>query len=454
MLQEREDSISQDIVSFLQEEASHGLPHAQETVRLTQEILSEPEYRGRLPEHTSAVLSHAALLHDIGYGSYEPWWSGMQEEHPAASCLRAHAILKYTDFYQQHPELLGSVLWLIYNHDNTNYTFPAYWRLEEQYLSRRAPTYSIPRLLPGTYRSLPGSIADLIGRENAPQVVRFTDLHIDLLQILQEADSRLGDAPRTLAFCQKRGIPTFVNEGGVLGVGPLWWQMSAAVNIILALNRSLLDAYTVSGQEIARKIYHDGMRFIQELYDQALADPSMCKPESGMSMIGALSDCDIDQIFSRQRNNRWNNQGVDQASLSLCMGLETTLGEIIRESGKPYQYIASRIASLNDLSNTDGKENVMYEPDVDVLMRLRGEILRRYGMDIFSQLVGSTHVEVFKRDWVLGDEMLRYLIRPPVVNIANIGAIGRPPYELLFGTKWLTAVKEVGLEKTRVLFVH
>lgn len=348
MTVEQNDQISQVIFNHLRVEASHGLDHAQETARLTGIILQEPEYREKLPWYAAIVLNHAGMLHDIGYTSHEPWWSGTQEEHPAASSIRAHAILKDTHFYQQNPELLGLVMWLIYNHDNTNYTFPAYWRLEESYLYRSAPNYSIPRLLPGAYRSLPDGLVDLIGPENAPHLTDgFLDPQIDLLQVLQEADSRLGDAKRTLAFCQKRGIPTFVNEGGLLGVGSLWWQNSASANIILALHRALLDAHTVSGQEKARTIYHDGMQFIEELYHRETADSNVFKPEKGMNMIGTLRDIDINEIFSRERKHRWDNRRVKQTSISLFMDHRETLRNMEAAYGKQYAHIASRIAPVD-----------------------------------------------------------------------------------------------------------
>lgn len=86
-------------------------------------------------------------------------------------------------------------------------------------------------------------------------------------------------------------------------------------------------------------------------------------------------------------------------------------------------------------------------------MWLRREILRRYAMDIFIQLVGSAVVEVYTWDPVFGTELHNYTVCPPIIDTSFLHGIGHRPYRLLNGDNWITAVQRVGLEKTRALFV-
>ncbi len=443
------------IMEYLQTEASHGLTHATETANLTFHIAQEPEYSGHITTDELKMLRHAGFLHDIGYKDARPYWSGTQEEHPTESALNALNILKDMAFYREKPERLGQVLWLIYNHDNTNYTFPAFWLFEQPFLGRSAPHIAVPRSLPGTTRSLPPIFEKVLGENYVPNVRTLDNHLIDLLQVLQEADSRLGDAERTLAFCDTRSVPRFSNEGGVKGIGPLWWQGSAAANIILALNRALLDAHTRSGQTVARKIYGEGFAFVRELYDEQLENPSFCKPESGVQTIAQLRPDDLSLIFNRSRRVRWANGLTDTTYIAFAQDLHGTLYELQERFRKKYSLIATRIVPLEDIQSNDNNRPQAIERDgLSALRSVREDIIKSYAFDPFTQIGGSLRVNVHEHDPVLHDEIHPYHLIQPTVLLNHLSNIGHPPYTLLFGEEWVKDAREVGLGQVRVIFVQ
>lgn len=442
------------ILTYLQNEASHGLSHSLETADLTFSIGQSPEYSGRMSDDDLIVLRHAGLLHDIGYGENKPYWSGMQEEHPSESARIAVNVLENLSFYKSHPEKLGQVAWLIYNHDNTNYTFPAYWLFEQEFLSRKAPNTATPRLIPGTTRDLPTPFQKKLG-ENCPQVSNINDHLIDLLQIIQEADSRLGSAQRTLDFCDKRRVPRFSNEGGVDGVGPLWWQGSATANIILALNRALLDAHTESGKLVAIKIYEDGFKFVRDIYEQNMDNSSKIKLERRLEPIGQLANSDIEKIFKRPRRERWVNYGTEQTHIESATNLCGTLLDLQEQFQKNLVTAASRIVPIdyiNEASNTITSE---YEKKkMFSYLQVRDQVIKNYGVDVLTQLVGTTKVQVRDHDPVLHDEIYAYSLQQPVIFVKNMGDISHPPYSLQTGDDLVNKARTAGLDKLRVTFVQ
>lgn len=442
------------IVQFIQTEASHGLEHAKQTAELTGAIAREPEYAGKIIPDERIMLQHAGLLHDVGYRDPKAYWTGTQEEHPFESALAALDVLKNIEFYRDRPERLGQVLWLTYNHDNTDYTFPAFWLFEQQYLARKAPSIAIPRLLPGTTRSLPVLFEKALGKANVPGAVAIDDHLIDLLQILQEADSRLGDAQRTLAFCDKRGVPRFANDGGVIGVGSLWWQGSAAANIILALNRALLDAHTKFGQQIAQKIYEDGFTFVRRLYDEKLSDPSYIRPEPGTETIAQLRPEDVTSIFRRTRRERWDNYGTHQVYIEYVRSLIGVGRDLQDRFGRHLYTIASRIVPMEQIQYDASQRHNEQSRESFTLKQVRDEVVKKYAMDPFTQLVGSMSIIVYEHDPVLHDEVTPYSLIPPVVCVDRLDAIGKPLYQLLIGADWVESARVAGLNETRVIFVQ
>ncbi|NMB56488.1 HD domain-containing protein [Candidatus Beckwithbacteria bacterium] len=446
-----------EILQHLQTENSHGIPHAQETADLTFAIAQEPEYAKRTNTDDLIVLREAGLLHDLGYTANKyGYWSGTQEEHPIESAAMALAILKNLEYYKDHPEKLGQVLWLIYNHDNTNYIFPAFWLFEQKYLERTAPGTAIPRLLPGRIRTLPDYFKNAIGEANTPNVTKIDDPLLNLLKILQEADSRLGSAERTLAYCDKRGVPRFGNEGGVMGIGDLWWQGSAAANIILALNRALLDAHTRSGQEIAKQIYRQGFTFVEQLYKkEAMANPSILRLESGFLPFAQLKDEDIELIFQRGDRERWANTATDQTYFQLVRNLGNTKEVLQEKFQKHISRLTSRLIPLSSINpNGSNLDNDYQRQKLLSLQEIRKEIIKAYALDIFTQLPGMAEVSVFEYDLVLGNQNHSYILEPPIISIHDLRGSNHPPYNLLSGHNWVYQARKAGLEHVRVLFAQ
>jgi hypothetical protein len=443
------------ILQYIQNsEAAHGLDHALKTADLAFEIAQEPEYSGKISIDDLVVLRDTALLHDIGYGSIKPHWSGTQEEHSTESALIALDVLRGLKFYQENPERLGQVAWLIYNHDNTNYTFPAFWLFEQTQLARSAPNVAIPRMLPGAIRNFPNLLNSKLSQNNLPHVNRIDDHLIDLLQIIQEADSRLGDAKRTLDFCDKRKVPRFSNEGGVIGVGPLWWQESAAANIILAVNRALLDAHTKNGKRTAEKIYHEGIAYIQKLYDSEMNNPSINRLESGLKSISKLHPDDIKKIFHRSRSECWENSGTSQTYFEFTRNLPGAKYDIQLNQKQNIYGIASRLVPISQIQISPTQTSDEFQnTQLFGLSDIRDEIIRHYALDIFTQLVGTANVEIFDPDPVLGDEIYPYHLQPPVIPIPDFSYIGHPPYPILSGSNWVSEAKKFGLEFMRVIFI-
>ena len=107
---------------YLSAEKAHGLQHVKDVERLCLEISKEPEYANCSIDNE--VLSTAALLHDSGYSQKKDSWSQDQREHVQEGMRVAQEILSEIPAFSENPQKIEQVLYLILNHDNTNYLFP------------------------------------------------------------------------------------------------------------------------------------------------------------------------------------------------------------------------------------------------------------------------------------------------------------------------------------------
>lgn len=427
-----------------QETAGHGLDHA--LAASDQGILialTSPEY-SHLTAEQITLVHDALILHDTGYGRVPIDATGTQMEHPGYSSIIAYQVLKDLPFYKEHPERLGQVLWLIYNHDNTNYSFPDYWYLESRNLNRRPPNISIPRLLPGALRPLPAYFDNesRLGKNNVPKDIEIDHFLVDLIQIVQEADGILSDGKRTLAFCDSRNIPRFVNEGGRSGIGDQWWQGSSAANIVLAVNRLVLDTHTESGRNYALEKYYEAFDLIRDIFKEHQTKGFLGSLDE---MLAALRPDDIQTILCRNRKERWHVNLPKDTKIVLARNLIGTLRLINMINQIKFQTIASRLVTLDELRETK-KSNEEGITEIEQVLELRQKLINNYALDIMTQLIGSLEVESRESDIVLGDEITSQLLIPPVVY-------GNQTKELkiLSGGSWIEAAKELNLERVRII---
>jgi len=239
-----------------------------------------------------------------------------------------------------------------------------------------------------------------------------------------------------LGFCDKRGRSKIHNEGGVIGVGPLWWQESAAANIILALNRALLDAHTKTGQGIGKKIYEEGFAFIQSLYDEEMVNSSKIKLEPGFLPMHNYKKEILNRFFNVVAESAGKIMVQNKHILKLPKNLWGTKYDIEENLGRNIYQIGTRLVPFSSLStDRSGTPSKNVNRKLFNLLQVRDEVIKRYAMDIFTQLIGSARVLVYEHDPVLHDNIYPYLLRPPIIELSHFDQIGRYQHKVQIATE-------------------
>ncbi|HEX6798318.1 MAG TPA: HD domain-containing protein [Ktedonobacterales bacterium] len=262
--------------AYTQPDAFHGPQHAEEVLRLAEEIARRMP--GELRPAECLIVSAAALLHDVGYTAYQPDWAPNRSEHVAASIAFAQRQLTEIAPFAAHPPLIAAVSFLIGYHDDTSYKFPSFvW-------DGRVGSIDL-----GWYAA---QLAAFEVSLSAPQRERLRLL----LAILREADALTAageaGAARSFQYAIHRGLPIFA-RGNPLNA---WcWEESAAGNTRLAAKRALIDAFTPEGRRTAWESYRateaylrgicteHGMPYVPETIVAVGADdPSAISAAAGM----------------------------------------------------------------------------------------------------------------------------------------------------------------------------
>lgn len=222
--------------AYTQHDAFHGPQHAEEVLRLAEDIARR--IPGGLRPVERLIVSAAALLHDVGYTAYQPDWAPNRSEHVAASIAFAQRQVAEIAPFAEHPRLISAVTSLIAYHDDTSYKFPSFvW-------DGRVGSIDL-----GPYA------APLAAFESSLAPVQRQRLRL-LLAILREADALTAageaGAARSFQYAIHRGLQTFA-RGNPLNA---WcWEESAAGNTRLAAKRALIDAFTSEGRRAAWESY-------------------------------------------------------------------------------------------------------------------------------------------------------------------------------------------------------
>ncbi len=235
--------------AFVSADPYHGVAHALGVEATVVALCAEPDVT--LTADERFVVRAAALLHDVGYASYEPSWSQDRREHIAAGLTFAARALPELSLFAHQPEWIDQVLYLIAHHDDTNYAYPSL--------------------------TLDGRAAPVALGKEGERVVAYHDSVPNaarkrlalLLGLLREADAHAATntsgARRTFDYSVGRGLPVFASASPLNA----WcWEESAIGNTRVAAKRMLIDAVTARGRAQAGNDYAAVEAFVAEVCAQ------------------------------------------------------------------------------------------------------------------------------------------------------------------------------------------
>lgn len=403
-------------LAFPINDRAHGIEHAIDVEQTALEISREPEFTHLKVDYTA--LSAAALLHDIGRAKRDSTWSPDEFEHVAEGAKVAREFLSNLHPFSHNPVLIEKVCYLIFHHDDTNYSFP-----------------TMPRC---------GHPAKALLREQEPEwklIIPGQALELEtLLKILREADARAGTgsmgAKRTLDFSsEERGIRLFADDDG----NPLnaWmWQESAIGNVRLAMKRALLDAFTEAGKKYAWTAYLDGEKEVEAVCESKGGN---YEPELALQ-TEALRMCfekDTDQPIDITRVSTWHEL------------LEELRGIRLRGDPKLFPYAEAEIKSqLIDVESVSPLSLYILSNKLRSQNNLRDALLARYGLDILD-MAGILEFKFGQED-----EPIR--LAPPIIEVYNETASENrgKVWALVDGTHRLALARKKGIRYVRAIVIR
>jgi len=419
------------ILNIFPPKDAHGREHANQTADLALKISCLPEYKNRIINRDRDLIEASSLVHDLGYLRREPFWSTVQWEHPYG------ALNKVDEMFSQFNEVERAMIKLVVlNHDITNHSFPAIMGKAEIDRFGYPEIFGVPSRTPGILADWPGITNDIW--EQIPQEKFYA-----ILQIIQEADGRLGDFQRTFDFSVGRRISIAANDGEMEGVGMPMWQHSALANVILAAKRCLLDAYTEEGKEYAWRMFQEAKEFVTR--------------QIGPDNVGEiLRKEDVENIIWKEDRNHFGrrfNENVKISQAFTLQGAFYVLSGLIPEID--LQKLKSRLIPLQEFVNRE-KGGIVDRPKLDrvtansqklkVLKEVRENLIRNYGFDILTETDGVLRVtataDLFNQMSSTGE----YTLIPPIID--KYFTIFNPESKV-----WIDLAKQLGISKIRVLMI-
>lgn len=381
-------------------EKTHGLDHALGVEELCLKICQEPEY-----SHLSIdkdALSAAALLHDAGYSQKKENWSVDQREHVQEGMKIAQNLLGKIPIFSDDNYKMAQVLWLISNHDNTNYLFPIKGREGKPAISQRAVWESESGMSDSKEASA-------------------------MLSILKEADGRLATdtkgAERTLRFNLGQGLPLFA-RGDPLRA---WmWGESAIGSVRLAVKRAILDAKTAKGKEIVWEGYLKAEELVK---NECERNGISYHPEPGVEGFRNLNGKEVSGYLEITRVHPWEE-------------LEGILRRVeLKGDPSLFPYAGARIeTSLLRTEEVSPLSLYALSGQVELHKKLRELFLANYALELLDL---SGIIEFRTED---GD----HLISPSLVEISKPD--GNKAL-LVDGINRFSLAKELGIPKVRSIVV-
>jgi len=423
------------INSFYVEGGAHGQEHAEEVVALVDEIAQEPEYTGKLSLEALLITKVAAAFHDAGYEGRMEYWSGTQWEHPIESARIMYKYLQEKHPGEITPGQLATIAMLILNHDEAGHRMPAYHRFELELYGMKPGIATSPRFGPGMIatppRPFPGIGYEMFKELDFAEEIEKYPFQI-MLQILREADGRLGSAERTMKFSLSRGVPAVSKDGDRPGVGLHAWQYTSIANVQLAARRAALDAYTQTGRDKAWEIIEAANQFcLRVLAENGLSD--------AQSNFCPVERADLEKHL-------WQENGRNQCYLGTWItqaipitGLSAVLENPFTAPRADYEY-SSLIVQIDQIK-TEKKESKQV---VAMLEELRRRLLANYAFDFLTELPGMARV---MSDFS-GHE-IEYSLVPPIVVFDQ--EEGKYKVEDVMGGNWIALAKKLGKTHIRVL---
>jgi hypothetical protein len=337
---------------------------------------------------------------------------------------------------------------LVFNHDNTNYIFPAWEILESSHRAFLIPPYGRPELQPALINPLSGIP---LGDQSE---LLYSDRFRNMLSILHEADARLGDARRTLKFAESRHIPLASMHNNVVEIGMPMWQYSGCASALLAAQRSLLDAQTPEGQEIAWNLFKDTRQIINETIQEEVAKirermPWVISLEDNVGEL--LREDDIRKlIFSKSPLER-RRSSYPLVMLREAYPLESI--EEVLECG--IRDNANVLSVLIDTSKLRVDETVP-EQKIRARFLIRDAIITDFAMDILSSIPGALRLSLNYGDFMQAESNSPFTFCPPRIHIPSVlfsqNMLDHPSYVVTQGAEWVVLAQEIGLHKIRVIF--
>lgn len=399
--------------AFLLNDNTHGIKHAIEVEHLALGILKQS---GITSNHRDClVVSAAALLHDVGRAKRDSSWSSDEVEHISVGVKLAADFLSTLPPFKQDPLLIEEVCYLIFHHDDTNYSFPIMTRGGE-------PTISLLRIEEPLWK--------LINLEIKSELETP-------LRALREADgcagTGYGGAKRTLQYSLKRDIKPFA-LGNALNA---WmWEESAVGNTRLAMKRAMLDASTLIGKRFARQGYLQGEKLIEDLCKK-----NGVKYQSELVLQAAefnvFPPYESQTSIELTRARTWDE---------LVMALKNVK---LRGDASLYPYAAAKIeCSLVDIDHIYPLSRYVLSGKLKHQDNLRNALIARYGLDIFD-LGGMVEYNVGSKD-----DTTRLV--PPIVEVYDetTGKIQGEIWALVDGTHRVELARRKGIKQIRAIVIR
>ncbi len=394
--------------AFTAPDAYHGVAHALGVEATVAALCAEPDVA--LTADERFVVRAAALLHDIGYASYQPGWSQDRREHIAAGLTFAARALPELPIFAHQPGWIDQALYLIAHHDDTNYAYPS------MTLDGRAAPVALGEQgerVAAYHESLPNAARKRLAL---------------LLGLLREADAHAATsaagAHRTFDYSTSRGLPVFAS-GRPLNA---WcWEESAIGNTRVAAKRMRIDAVTARGRAQAGDDYAAVEAFVAEICAQ-----------HGIAYLPEAPILDVGKVdHSAFRLTRYRGWTLLEAMLREV----PLLGD---RTLKPYASakIEAKRVAIDELCPM---AYYALHDKLDRHGRLQAALERRYAISLFD-LVG-----IIDYDWPETHTFLDaqsgadFCMAPPIVEVYDEPGIG-PVRALVDGLHRVLLARERGLD--------
>jgi len=260
-----------------------------------------------------------------------------------------------------------------------------------------------------------------------------------MLQVVQEADARLGNIQRTFDFSVNRNIPIVSGDYGDIGM-PMW-QESALANILLAAKRALIDAYTAEGKEFAWKMFVDAREFCSQYI-----------PQNHIGEI--LNEEDIQKlVWSKKTYNSRFSPSIRITQAFNLIGTQYILSAMEGNEDLGHNRLVSKLVDISSIDkskirNDQLSRHISNSFPYKNLLRIRDGLICNYAFDLLRETSGILRVMVEsnleKRN---STPKAEYTLIPPIID--NLSYTILNPNSRV----WIDLAKDLKIPQIRVLTI-